>query len=75
MGIRAGVDQLHVDPHFAGRLLHRAFQHVSDPELLRDGLQVFRLTLVSRRRGARNHFQVGDARQFRQNFVLDTLGK
>ena len=38
MGIGAGIDELHVDPHLVGRFLHTAFENGGDAELLRNRL-------------------------------------
>ena len=48
---------------------------VRDAELLRNCLEIFRLTLVFRGRGARDHFQIGDARELGQDFILNAIGE
>ena len=75
MGIRRAADQLHGHAHLFARFLHASFEHVFHPELLRDFRQVFRRTLVSLGRGARDHLQIGDLGQSRQDFILDAVGK
>ena len=55
--------------------LHAAFEDVGHAELLRDLGQVARLALILLGRSARDHFQVRDLRQPRQDFVLDAAGE
>ena len=45
------------------------------PSCLRDLRQVSRRAFVVLSRSARDHFQIGDLRQARQDFVLDAVGK
>ena len=73
MGVDTRVDELHVDAHFVAGLLDGAFEHMRHTELLRYCLEVFRLAFVFCRRGARDHFQVRNARQLCEDLVLNTI--
>ena len=75
MRIGPGIDELHVDAHFVAGFLHTAFENGRDAELLRNCLQIFRLALVFRGRSARDHFQIGDARELGQDFILNAVGE
>ena len=75
MRVSARIDELHVDANLVGGLLHAAFENGRDAELLRNCFQIFRLALVSRGGSARDHFQVGDARKLRQDFILNAVGE
>src|SRR5215471_10028128 len=48
---------------------------MSDAELSRNLRQVFWRALVMLRRCARDHFQIRDLRQARQDFILNAVGK
>ena len=63
------------DPHLLVRFLDAAFENVRHVELLRDLAQIGRRAFVSLRRGARNHFEVGDLGEAREDFILDAFGK
>ena len=56
MGIRLGVDQLHIDPHLVGHFLHAALNNVCYPKLLRDLVEITRLAVIALRGSARNYF-------------------
>ena len=75
MRVGQGVDELHVHADLVIRLLHASFEDVGDAELLRDLSQIGRRALESLRRCARNHFQLGDLCQPRQNFVLNAFAE
>ena len=75
MGVSDRIDQLHIDPHLVVRLLHTPFENVHHPELLRDLTQIGRHGLEPLGRSPRDHFQVGDLRQPRQNFILNAFRK
>ena len=64
------VDQLQVDVHLLAGLLHAAFEHGRDTELLGDDLQVRRMARVLRGRRARDHLEVADAGKPSQDLVL-----
>ena len=75
MRVVLGVDQLHVHAHFVAGLAHTAFENRGHAELLRDVGNLFGRIFESLRRGARDHFQVADARKSRQDFLLDAVGE
>ena len=75
MPISLRVDQLHVDSNFVASSLHCSFEDRGNTELLRNRLQIVRLTLVFRSRGTRNDLEITHRRQFRENFVLNALGE
>ena len=75
MGIIGCFNELHVHAHGIAALLHTSFQDVSDAKLRSDVAQILRHAFVMLRGRTRDHLQIGDLRQARQNFVLDTVGK
>jgi len=60
MGISGRFDQLHGHVHGITLLLHASFQDVSDAKLPGDLGQVFRRTLITLSRCARDHLQIGN---------------
>ena len=56
MGIGLRVDQLHIDPDLATRLLHATFKNVRYAQLLRDVGEIARPAVISLRGGTRDHF-------------------
>ena len=75
MGISLRVDQLNIDPHLVGRFLHAAFKNVRYAKLLGDLAEIPRFALILLRGSARNYFQVCDARQPRQDLLLNTVAE
>ena len=75
MGIIGCFDQLHVHAHGVAALLHASFQDVGDAKLPGDLGQIFRRAFVMLRGCARDHLQIRDLGQARQNFLLDAVGK
>ena len=63
MAAAKGIDKLNVDPQLVAGSLDTAFEHVSDPELLRDLLRRDGPVLVYKRRIASDDEQAGDLRQ------------
>jgi hypothetical protein len=72
---RFGVDQLRVDPHPILVALHRAFEHVTDPELLADRLSVDGLALVRERGIAGDDEAISDAREVSREVLGDAVGE
>ena len=68
-----GIDQLSVDAHPIAGPSHRAFQDVSDPELLADLPQIARARPVLPNRSSADHLEVGDLRKTGENIVLDAV--
>src|SRR6266852_1286671 len=56
-------------------LLHCAFENVRDAKLLRYFGKIGRSTFVTLRGSARDHLEVGDLRQSRENLFLNAIGK
>src|SRR5206468_2717411 len=75
MGISLRVDQLNSDSHVVGRFLHAAFKNVRYAKLLSDLAQIPRFALILLRGSARNDFQVCDARQPRQDLLLNPVAE
>ena len=69
------VDQLQVDAHLAGGLLHAAFEHRRDAELLGHDLQVRWVAGVLLGRRARDDFQVVDSGEPCEDLVLHAGGE
>ena len=69
------VDQLHIHAHLISRFLYAAFENVRYAELLRDLRQIFRRTFEILRRRARDHFEIGDLGQSREDFILHAFAK
>ena len=63
MCARARVHQLHRDAQHGARLPQRSLHHVPRAELLADRPHIGRLVRVAHRRTARDHSEVGEARQ------------
>ena len=60
MRIVPGVDELDIYSNLTFRFLNRALENSCDAELLRNFRQVFRRTLETLRRGARDYFEITD---------------
>ena len=56
VGIGLCINQLHIDPHLIGCLLHATFKNVRYAKLLRDLREIARSILILLRRTARNYF-------------------
>ena len=70
--VGAGVDQLRVNPYAIARALDAAFEQTGDAKLLADLTRVPGAAgFVEIRRGAADHFQVGNFREIRKDLVLD----
>ena len=69
------IDQLNTYAHLFRHSLHRSFQNMCHAELLTDLRYVFRRTLVTLRRCARDHLEVGNLGEPRQYFFLNSFGK
>src|SRR5215468_5801829 len=70
MGIGLRVNQLNIDPYLIRRLLNAALKNVRYAKLLRDLGEVGRLALIPLRGSTRDHFQIRDLSQPRQDFLL-----
>ncbi|MFZ3375601.1 MAG: hypothetical protein WA183_08610, partial [Chthoniobacterales bacterium] len=66
---------MNIDPHLIGCFLDATLKDVRYAKLLRDLSKIARFALILLRRSARNHFQIRDLSQARQNFVLHPFGK
>jgi hypothetical protein len=75
MGISLRIDQLHVDPHLTGRLLHTTLNYVRYPKLFCDLRKIARLAVIALRRTARNYFYVLYTCQSCQDFLLDAFSE
>src|SRR5215813_3609515 len=75
MRVGLGVNQLHIDPQLIGCFLNAALENVRYAKLLRDLGNIVRFAVIALRGSARNYFQIRDASQARQDFILDALGE
>src|SRR4029453_16921261 len=75
MRIVRDVDELHVHPYLIGRALCAAFQNMRDAELSRDLEQIARRALESLRGSTRDHLQISNFGEARENLLLNALGK
>ena len=75
MFVVLGVDQLHIHPHAISLAPHAAFENRAHPEFLPDLAHAFLFAAISHDRGARDHLQVADLREVRQNVILDAIGE
>ena len=75
MRIVSRPDQLHVHAHRVAAFLHVPFEDVGDAKLPADFRQVSWRTFVELRGSARDHFEIGNLGQARQDFVLDAVGE
>ena len=73
VGIGAGVDQLHVDPHALAGALDAAFEDALHAELLGDVLDGEFGVAELLDRGARDHLQRADLGELRQDVVVDAV--
>ena len=70
-----GIDELHVNPHAIAFPAHTSFQNGADVEGFADLARIMRLPAIRHDRGARDHFQVADLGQVRQEIVLDAVSE
>ena len=75
MRVALGIDELDVDAHAVAGFAHTAFQDVGNSKLLRDLANVLGRVFETLRRRARDHFQIANAREAGEDFLLDTVGK
>ena len=75
MRIAGRLDKLDVDAHLIGSFLDAALQDVGHAKLLRDLGEIAWLALILLGGRARDHFQIRDLRQPREDFFLDAIGK
>ena len=75
MGAGHRVHELHREAQLRSRLPQAAFHHVARAELLAGGAHVDRLVRVARRRAARDHAQVREARQAGHDVFGQSLGQ
>src|SRR5437016_10283993 len=75
MGVGQRIEQLNIHVNLIVRALDTAFENVCNSEFARDLPKIFGATLVTLRRAARNHLQVRDLRQARNNLILDAGGE
>ena len=76
MGVCSGVNKLRVDAHFPAGALHAALEKMRDTELFADFAQVAgNVRFVLHHACATDHFQIGDFREVRQDFVLHAIGE
>src|SRR5215470_4792774 len=75
--LRAGlhVNQADIDPYLIACLLDATLKDVRYAKLLRDLGKIARLALILLRGSARNHFQIRDFSQTRQDFLLDAISE
>ena len=75
VSVRQRVDQLHIYADAIAHFLDTSFQDESDAELLCDLHQIFGGAFVALRRSARDHFQVIDLGQAREDFILNAVSE
>src|SRR6266496_4037987 len=75
MGVDVRVNQLNVYPHFVSSPLHAAFEYSSYAQFASRCLQVFWLALVFGCGRTRDHLQIADASEFRQDLILNAIGE
>ena len=74
--IRGDINQLGIDAHPVAGSLHASFHHTRNTKLVADLAQVARdSAFVLHRRGAADHFKIGDLGQTSQNLILDSVSK
>jgi hypothetical protein len=66
---------LHVHPHLVGRALCTAFQDMGNTKLSRDLEKIARRVLEPLCRGMRDHLQITDLGQPRENLLLNAVRK
>jgi hypothetical protein len=69
------IDQLHIDAHLIGRLLHAALQDIRDPQLFGDFAQIIRRALIFLGGRSRDDLEIANLGQARQNFVLHAFAE
>src|SRR5262249_18608451 len=69
------VHQVNIDPHLISRFLDATLKDVRYPKLPCDFSKISRFALISLCRSARNHFQIPDLSEAREDFFLDTIGE
>src|SRR5262245_54948649 len=75
MRIAGCVDEIDADADCVASLLNATLKNVRYAKLLRDLGEIARLALIPLRRSTRDHFQIRDPSQPRQDFLLDALCK
>ena len=76
MRVVPSIDQLRINSNLVCDALDAPFQYMRDSERPADVLQIpGRRILVLRYTRPADHFQVGDLRQIRQDFILNAVGK
>src|ERR1700730_1231844 len=76
MRIRAGVNELSIDPDAVGRALDTTFQNVGNAQLPSDFTKVAGANdLILHHAGATNHLKVCDLGQIGEDLILDAVGK
>src|SRR5262245_18724630 len=73
MRLAGHLDELDVDAHLIGDFLNAALQDVLHAKLLRVLGEIARLALIPLRRSTRDHFQIRDLSQPRQDFLLNAI--
>ena len=75
MTVAPRVEQLHIDMHRSANLLHAAFEHGRYAQLFGHDFQIRRTAGVLLGRAARDHLEVANTSQPRQDFVLHSSGE
>ena len=73
MRIAGHLDELDGDAHLIGGFLDAAFKDVRYAKLLRDFGEIARFALITLRRRARDHFQIRNLREPREDFFPDAI--
>src|SRR4030095_885261 len=66
---------MNISPRLIARFLDASLKDVRDAKLLCDFSEIAGFALITLRRSARNHFQITDLGEARQDFFLDPIGK
>src|SRR5262249_5382773 len=69
------LNEVDADADCVASLLHATLENVRYAKLLRDLGKIGWLALIALRRSARDHFQIRDLSQPRQDLLLDTVCK
>ena len=75
MGIGLRLNQLNIHTHLVGRFLHAPLKNDRYAKLLGDLAQIPGFALILLRGTARNHFQIRNASQPRQDLLLNAGGE
>src|SRR5437016_1861989 len=75
MRVVLGIDELDMDTHPIACFAHRDFENVGHAKLSSDFRNVFRGTLESLGRGARDDLEIADPREPGQDFLLNSISK